>query len=128
VVGIIAAIANEQGGPTAPLKLSFALLVLGAIIIQVTWKENYGDQNSQLSSGVKDGFKVVLTNKNVALIGFMQSLFEGAMYTFVFMWTPALKNTTPFKPLLGWIFSAFMVCFLLDISFLKSCMNRWRLL
>ncbi len=81
VVGIIAAIANEQGGPTAPLKCSFVLLVLGAIIIQATWKENYGDQSSQLSTGVKDGFKVVLTNKNVALVGFMQSLFEGAMYS-----------------------------------------------
>jgi hypothetical protein len=27
----------------------------------------------------------------IPLLGTVQSLFEGAMYTFVFMWTPALK-------------------------------------
>jgi hypothetical protein len=46
------------------------------------------------------------------LLGLMQSLFEGAMYTFVFMWTPALAaasppsmGTLPF----GLIFACFMV-------------------
>ncbi len=83
--------------------------MLGGIIVQLTWKENYGDQSSALMSGMKDGFRVVFTEKNVALVGFMQSFFESAMYTFVFMWTPALTETTPFKCLLGWVFSAFMV-------------------
>ena len=27
----------------------------------------------------------------IALLGAMQSLFEGSMYTFVFLWTPALR-------------------------------------
>jgi hypothetical protein len=93
------------------------LLVIGGIIIQFKWRENYGDQSSAISSGMKDGFKVVLTDKNVAMIGFMQSFFESAMYTFVFMWTPALTNTTPFKALLGWVFSAFMVRILIVVCF-----------
>ena len=30
-------------------------------------------------------------DQKVALLGAMQSLFEGSMYTFVFLWTPALS-------------------------------------
>lgn len=32
-------------------------------------------------------------DKKIALLGFTQSFFEGAMYVFVFMWTPALEST-----------------------------------
>lgn len=38
----------------------------------------------------------------------MQSLFEGSMYTFVFLWTPALSPTGEHLPH-GMIFSCFMV-------------------
>jgi hypothetical protein len=48
----------------------------------------------------------------VLLLGLLQSLFESAMYTFVFMWSPALNalkdadgGPLPF----GMIFASFMV-------------------
>jgi hypothetical protein len=47
------------------------------------------------------------------MTGFMQSFFESAMFTFVFMWSPALTETTPFNVLFGWVFSAFMVSWIL---------------
>lgn len=48
----------------------------------------------------------------VLLLGSIQALFEGAMYTFVFVWTPALQENTEHKGILlplGLIFSTFMM-------------------
>lgn len=44
----------------------------------------------------------------IALLGAMQSLFEGSMYTFVFLWTPALSPNGEHIPH-GMIFACFMV-------------------
>ena len=55
------------------------------------------------------------------LAGLIQSLFEGAMYTFVFNWVPTLQGSTPslcdgcsaaesFSRIQGLLFSAFMLC------------------
>lgn len=44
----------------------------------------------------------------VGLLGAMQSLFEGSMYTFVFLWTPALSPDGEHLPH-GMIFACFMV-------------------
>ena len=47
-------------------------------------------------------------DQKIALLGAMQSLFEGSMYTFVFLWTPALSPKGEHLPH-GMIFSCFMV-------------------
>ena len=57
--------------------------------------------------------------------GLGQSAFEGAMYTFVFMWTPALateetRSTLPY----GTIFGAFMACCMLGSSVFTELLNR----
>ncbi len=44
----------------------------------------------------------------MGLLGGMQSLFEGSMYTFVFLWTPALSPDGEHLPH-GMIFACFMV-------------------
>lgn len=41
-------------------------------------------------------------------LGLLQALFEGAMYTFVFLWTPAMSQAGHSIPH-GVVFSAFMV-------------------
>ena len=47
-------------------------------------------------------------DQKIALLGAMQSLFEGSMYTFVFLWTPALSPAGEHLPH-GMIFACFMV-------------------
>lgn len=47
-------------------------------------------------------------DEKIALLGAMQSLFEGSMYTFVFLWTPALSPKGERLPH-GMIFACFMV-------------------
>ncbi len=51
---------------------------------------------------------VASVDPRVGLLGAMQSLFEGSMYTFVFLWTPALSPDGEHLPH-GMIFACFMV-------------------
>ncbi len=88
------------------------LLAIGGAIVQRTWTENYGDARADWVASIKESFRIVLKDKRVSMTGFMQSFFESGMFTFVFMWTPALMETTPFNVLFGWVFSAFMVIFI----------------
>ena len=59
--------------------------------------------------GAKNGLEVIQSDKRILYLGLSQSLFEGAMYSFVFLWTPAMtfgleKTDLPF----GLIFASFM--------------------
>jgi hypothetical protein len=60
---------------------------------QLTWGENYGDAAHH--GGVAQQFRAaaaaICGDRRIALLGAMQSLFEASMYTFVFLWTPALS-------------------------------------
>lgn len=49
-----------------------------------------------------------MTEPKIALLGAMQALFEGSMYTFVFLWTPALNPYIAQIPH-GMVFACFMV-------------------
>lgn len=106
------------GGYCAPFDIAILCLVLVALVVSRTWHENYGsgDSGHALSAtALKSGLRVILANRNVWMIGAIQSLFEGSMYTFVFMWTPAM--TTPGEtPPHGLIFATFMVCCMMGAS------------
>jgi hypothetical protein len=53
--------------------------------------ENYGEKTASIDTkSLTEGVQVLRTNKAVLYCGLVQSLFEGAMYSFVFEWTPAL--------------------------------------
>ncbi|GAB4815724.1 hypothetical protein N2152v2_002770 [Parachlorella kessleri] len=97
-------------GPVAPFDAAAAVLVLGGVLIFFSWPENYGDSSSK--GGASDNFKkaaqLIWSEPKIALLGAMQSLFEGSMYTFVFLWTPALSPKGESIPH-GMIFSCFMV-------------------
>mmetsp|Transcript_16013 Transcript_16013/g.32827 ORF Transcript_16013/g.32827 Transcript_16013/m.32827 type:complete len:480 (+) Transcript_16013:212-1651(+) len=107
-----------NGGFCAPFDVAILILIVGGLFIKNTWGENYGSRGDGGDSGLegsikvlKKGFKTIVENKAVMLCGLISSLFEGSMFTFVFMWTPALTpsaaegETLPF----GLIFATFMV-------------------
>lgn len=54
-------------------------------------------------------------DEKIALLGGIQSLFEGSMYTFVFLWTPALSPHHENIPH-GFIFATFMLSSMLGSS------------
>jgi MFS transporter, MFS domain-containing protein family, molybdate-anion transporter len=119
------------GGFLNPFDLALIALILCGIFASTTWEENYGtnsesssitsDDNARTANnhkcydGLKNAFTTSIRSTDICLCGVISSLFEGSMYIFVFMWTPALKlsedDTDPENHLPhGLIFSTFMVC------------------
>ena len=86
------------GGYLGPFDVSlFALIVCGLLAV-VLWEENYGkseenddsSKKSSASGALKTAFQATIRSPDILSCGIISSLFEGSMYIFVFMWTPAL--------------------------------------
>lgn len=133
IAGLIANSAAEMYGFVAPFVVAILPLTVVAITISISWTENYGNQQLNLLSSLSKGFDLVRNDSRIAALGLGQSCFEGAMYTFVFMWTPALKTVVETaaesngtaapgettSSFLGLIFAVFMVCVMIGSSFFK---------
>ena len=107
-----------------PFDVSLCALILCGILAVLLWDENYGksDENddsskkNSASGALKTAFHATIRSPDILSCGMISSLFEGSMYIFVFMWTPAMTvlakaemgdsfDGLPF----GVIFSTFMV-------------------
>jgi MFS family permease len=84
----------------APFDLANFFCILCAGVIMATWQENKGeagglptmkDPNAPSKNRTKMALLVLQRDPKVAILGITQSLFEGSMYIFVFMWTPKLE-------------------------------------
>jgi hypothetical protein len=64
-----------------------------------------------------------ISDEKIALLGAIQSLFEGSMYTFVFLWTPALSPNEEDIPH-GFIFATFMLSSMLGSSIASRLLAR----
>lgn len=135
IAGLVANImAHSSIGYVAPFLLAIIPLIAVAVIVSTTWSENYGDGQKDLNmfSSLNKGFDFIRTDSRIAALALAQSCFEGAMYTFVFMWTPALKSEQEYRAdeaglvdpestneYLGLIFSVFMTCVMVGSSAFK---------
>ena len=104
-----------RGSYTLVFDCAILCCFVAALLITALWDENYGTVDKQTEQGFSAGLKVVINSKVILIIGLAQACFEGAMYCFVFMWTPALlaESKEGEKPPFGIIFSSFMVCCML---------------
>lgn len=115
LAGVISVGASHTFGPVAPFDCSVVFLALASMIVSSTWKENTGDGHTTLYDSLAGAAGYVKDDRKILLLGATQALFEGGMYVFVFIWTPALnsgmhaKETIP-EGISGWIFASFMVC------------------
>lgn len=103
-------------GPVAPFVLAIPFLITAGVLIQFTWDENYGGKQMKVIQPCMESLRHIVTNNRVMLIGVVTSLFESAMYIFVFLWTPVLDRAHHFPPL-GIVFSCFMLCVTLGSFF-----------
>ncbi|CAI9290269.1 unnamed protein product [Lactuca saligna] len=80
-------------GPVAPFDAASIFLAIGMAIIISSWTENYGDssESKDLMTQFRGAAVAIASDEKIPLLGAIQSLFEGSMYTFVFLWTPALS-------------------------------------
>lgn len=135
--GLVANTAAESYGFVAPFIVAILPLSIVALTVMFSWQENYGNQSLNLLSSLSKGFDLIRNDSRIAALGMAQSCFEGAMYTFVFMWTPALKseaetlaeqNGTTIEEstskYLGLIFAVFMVCVMVGSSVFKLFSHR----
>lgn len=106
------------GGYLNPFDIALAALVLCGFFAATLWNENYGesDKNADAATsgkwydGLRNAWTTTVAQPEIYLCGMISSLFEGSMYIFVFMWTPALTSKADSAALpFGLIFSTFMV-------------------
>lgn len=112
-------------GPVAPFDAALVLLLIGGVIIAWVWTENYGDSSDQksLTDQFSQAWEALKSDPKIALLGAMQSLFEGSMYTFVFLWTPALSPNEEHIPH-GFIFACFMVASMIGSALAGSFLDK----
>lgn len=117
--GIVAILSGQLAGWFAyyygkvmPFDISISILLLLTIVLMATWRENYGDAALSVHGGFSRAIRTLISDRKILLLGIAQAAFEGAMYTFTFVWTPALQTAggqTSEIPH-GTIFSTFMAC------------------
>lgn len=107
-------------GPVSPFLFAIPFLAIAGILIQSTWNENYGKSGKAFKTCL-ESLKAILSDRNVFLIGAVQSMFESVMYIFVFLWTPVLL---PADPPLGIVFSCFMCCIWIGNSLFDILSHR----
>jgi MFS family permease len=121
LAGLIASALAAQFGYVAPFMLAMVCLLGITYVINNNWNENYGDAQLEVIKTFQHAFEEVQKDRKVMLVGLIQSLFEAAMYTFVFMWTPTLSASAPeFREknsaLHGLVFASYMTCVMLGSS------------
>mmetsp|Transcript_26156 Transcript_26156/g.34376 ORF Transcript_26156/g.34376 Transcript_26156/m.34376 type:complete len:585 (-) Transcript_26156:116-1870(-) len=118
--GVVAGGLVERGlGVTSPFNFCALVSVVNILLVMTFWNENYGDATASAAQNVHKAFQMIFRNPKVTLVGLIQSLFEGVMMVFVFMWTPVLRGLAA-KPLnLGLIFATFMVSVMVGSSVFK---------
>lgn len=99
-----------QLGFVAPFDAAAMLLAIGGAIIMWSWPENHGE--CSMGKGpielLHAAVSCIAADQRMLLLGVIQALFEGAMYTFVLLWTPALSPGGEHIPH-GFIFAMFML-------------------
>jgi len=113
IAGILAQLIADSLGEIGPFQAAIALTVL-ALFFVIFWPENYGGSQTEKGEDAKDdrsALSVIMNDKRVALTGAVNALFEGSMYSFVFMWVPTMLGCLKGSSLpTGLVFSSFMTC------------------
>lgn len=115
------------GGFVAPFDCSIVFLLICGVLVFLFWDENYGSvSNTGVSShALLDAMNIIRNDPKVLYIGVISSLFEGSMYTFVFLWTPVLKSAAPGEELpFGMIFASFMISCMTGSSLFQLLTDR----
>jgi MFS family permease len=131
--GFVGQYASDFAGPVAPFDTAIIAMTVGGAVIAATWSENFGEGTGDSSTGggvresVKLAYEQCKADPTIVAACMLQSFFESAMYTFVFMWTPAMESRSVVPPNLipfGLIFAAFMTSMMLGSSFFGFLAGR----
>lgn len=110
-------------GRVAPFDAAIVFMLIGGVLIALTWTENYGDTTSHdLTAQFTKAWEAITADPCIALLGAIQAMFEASMYSFVFLWTMSMSpNKEAIKH--GLIFVNFMTASMLG-SFLAGVLMK----
>lgn len=131
VVSNLAAIASgylahqlaERLGPVGPFEGAVTCTAVALAVVAAVWTENYGSSQPGVKSTfgyLKGAVETFKSDSKVLRVGIIQGLTCGSIQTFIFLWSPALrelaKNVPKYvmgldshgEPAYGLIFGAFM--------------------
>jgi MFS family permease len=113
LAGPVGGIAQDLLGPVGPFDASIVFMLLGTFLIAKSWDENTGESHVDPQGIILHAWERLKADRKIQMLGIIQASFEGAMYIFVFMWVPALDDTSNTEIFHGLIFTTFMTAFLL---------------
>ncbi|KAL4096160.1 hypothetical protein PRIC1_009524 [Phytophthora ramorum] len=112
IAGLAAQIAADVLGDIGPFRAAVVVTAVAAVFVS-SWPENYGSStvHKTASSDDSEADTTGSLSMDAYALGLCYSLFEGAMYVFVFLWYPTLEVVVPNRVLpSGLVFSSFMLC------------------
>ncbi|EEY65655.1 Major Facilitator Superfamily (MFS) [Phytophthora infestans T30-4] len=118
IAGLIAQITADVFGDIGPFRAVVIVTAIAAAFV-FSWSENYGSPTKDSREEIRkldnsEDSRVTADSGMLAdsyALGCCYSLFEGAMYVFVFLWYPTLEAVVPSGELpSGLVFSSFMLC------------------
>jgi len=127
ISGVVATPIADNYGYVAPFMVALALLLIGSAVVSMLWTENYGNANIDVAETFGNALSTIRSDYKIAILGMVQSLFEASMYTFVFMWTPALQEGNPEALPFGLIFAAYMVAIMIGSSLFQIIVVKLRM-
>jgi len=106
------------GGDTVPFDMSFGVLLVGLVLVQIFWGEKYKEVSTPesrpctLTLWIPTEAVCWMAGQPLALILMLGSACtEAAMYAFVIEWTPALSSDISDPPE-GLVFTALMLAYM----------------
>lgn len=126
VAGVSTNIVSEWFGlgPVAPYMLAVPFLIFAGIIVFTHWNENSAVHKVKFRKQCGEGFRKIVTEEEIFMIGAVEALYESVIYIIIFLWTPILE---PGKPLLGIVFSSFMISILIGQAFFQIIVAKQKL-
>jgi len=111
IAGILAQVAADTLGEIGPFQAAIALTAL-ALCFVIFWPENYGSSGNGEDTSMKEAaWKLIRTDRKALMLGSVNALFEGSMYSFVFMWVPTMLGVLKGSSLpTGLVFASMMTC------------------
>ncbi|ORX96132.1 DUF791-domain-containing protein [Basidiobolus meristosporus CBS 931.73] len=123
--GLFADSLVKRAGNPAPFYAAIGVFSVGAILIYSLWTENYGSKNVVIQRSTFCSPSRT-PDRKIAMVGLLQVLFEGAMFSVISLWGPILEAVIGQELPYGIIFSSFMMSMMIgSLSFQYLCDRQW---